>query len=332
MLKIELIENQNLWNSFLDQENYLSFLQDYEYGEVEKNLGREILRLGIFDKELVGVCQLIGYQAKRGKGLVCHHGPVIKKEFFEEGLKRILDFLKENNYSKKYDFLRIGMVLDKNEKANFEKFGFKLAPTYSVTENFWVKEISDDEKMLKEMNESHRKLIIDSLKKPFLEIEKTDDVKKIDIFWQIYQDLTERKKFIPYSKNLIQEEFKVFSQTNKALLFLGKVENKYYSAALIIFSHRTAFYHHAASLPIKEPLNYKMQWEIIQEAKKRDCKFYNFWGIARKETPAHPWYGLSQFKKGFGGKLIKLLPTIDYRFSWRYWLVYLWEKLRRGKL
>ncbi len=167
MLKIEPFENQNLWNSFLDQENYLSFLQDYEYGETEKNLGREILRLGIFDKELVGVCQLIGYQGKRGNGLVCHHGPVIKKEYFEEGLKTVLNFLKENGYSKKYDFLRIGTALEKNGETNFEKLGFRLAPTYSVTENFWIKEIKDDEEMLKEMNDNHRKQVLDSLRKPF---------------------------------------------------------------------------------------------------------------------------------------------------------------------
>lgn len=333
MLKINILENKNLWNSFLDKKKYISFLQDYEYGETERNLGREVLRLGIFDEELVGICQIIGYKGKKGNGFVIHHGPVIKKKYLANGLKTILDFLKKEKFVKKYDFLRINPINTKNgfDKI-FKKLGFKLAPTYSVTENFWIKKITNNETMLKEMNESHRKLVVDSLKKPFLEIEKTNDPKKIDIFWQIYKNLTERKKFIPYSKNLIQEEFKIFSQANKALLFLGKVENKYYSAALIIFSHRIAFYHHAASLPIKEPLNYKMQWEIIQEAKKRGCQFYNLWGIARKETSSHPWYGLTQFKKGFGGKLIKLLPTMDYKFSLKYWFIYWWEKLKRGKL
>lgn len=333
MVKIEFINNRNLWNKFLDESKYQSFLQDYEYGEIEKNLGKEILRLGIFDKELVGVCQLIGYKGKRGNGLVIHHGPIIKKEYFFDGLRSIKEFLKRERLTQQYDFLRINPINTEQECGeNFKKLGFKLAPTYSVTENFWVKEIKDDEKMLEEMSENHRKQILDSLKKPFLEIEKTNNLEKFEIFWSIYQDLAKRKKFIPYSKSLIQEEFKVFSQTNKALFFLGKVENRYHSAALIIFSHQIAFYHHAASLPVKEPLNYKMQWEIIQEAKRRNCQFYNFWGIARKETPDHPWYGLTQFKKGFGGKLIKLLPTVDYKFSWRYWLIYWWEKLKRGKL
>ncbi|BCX15504.1 MAG: hypothetical protein KatS3mg097_396 [Candidatus Parcubacteria bacterium] len=331
-MEIKILENQNQWNKFLDDNNYLSFLQDFEYGEVEKNLGREILRLGIFENDLIGVCQLIGYQGKRGKGLVCHHGPVIKKEHFENGLSKILEFLKENNYFKKYDFLRINLAEPENLKIDFKKIGFILAPTYAVSENFWIKEIKNDEEMLKEMNDRHRKAVLDSLKKPFLEIEKTDNLEKFETFWSIYEDLAKRKNFVPYQKEFIKKEFEIFAKENKALFFLGKVENKYYSVALIIFSHKLAFYHHSASYPIKEPLNYKLQWEIIQEAKKRGCKFYNFWGIARKETSRHPWYGLTQFKKGFGGELIKLFPTIDYRFSGRYWLIYFWEKLKRKKL
>jgi len=324
---VEIFNNKRLWNKFLDENNYLSFLQDFEYGETERNLGREVIRLALKNQEILGVCQIIGYQGKR-KGLVVHHGPLTKNENIQEKfILEILKFLKENNYHKKYDFLRINPI---SPISNIK--GFILAPTYAVTENFWLKEIKDDKKMLEEMQETTKKLVLDSLKKPFLEIEKTNDLEKFEIFWQIYEDMAKRKNFIPYPKKLIKKEFEIFAKENKALFFLGKVEGKYYSAGLIIFSHQIAFYHHSASYPIKEPLNYKLQWEIIQEAKNRDCKFYNLWGIARKESKDHPWYGLTQFKKSFGGKLIKLSPTIDYPFSFRYWFNHFYEKFKRGKL
>jgi hypothetical protein len=55
-IEVEIFEDKNLWNKFLDDEGYISFLQDFEYGEIEKNLGREVIRLGIFrDSDLVGV-------------------------------------------------------------------------------------------------------------------------------------------------------------------------------------------------------------------------------------------------------------------------------------
>jgi hypothetical protein len=169
-MKIELIEDRNLWNRFLDENNYVSFLQDFEYGEIERSLGREVIRLALKDKEILGVCQIIGYQGKR-KGLVIHHGPASRLDGpasnQENFILEILKFLKENNYHKKYDFLRINPI------SPIPKIkGFILAPTYAVTENFWIKEIKNDEEMLEEMSETTRRLVLDSLKKPFLEIEK----------------------------------------------------------------------------------------------------------------------------------------------------------------
>jgi len=334
-MDVREINNHLMWNSFLDDIGYLSFLQDFEYGEVERSLGREVIRVGFFENNhLVGVAQLIGYQGKRGKGLVIHHGPVVQEGFLKEVLEKLLDFLKKRKLTKKYDFLRINPALPENEAIEeiFKKLGFKLAPTYAVSENFWLKEIKSDEEMLKEMKDGHRKEILQALKKPYLEVEKTTNPEALEIFWNLYKDLFQRKKFNPYPKEFISKEFEIFANQNKALMFLGKVEGKYYSASLIIFSHAIAFYHHSASLPLKEPLNYKIQWEVMKEAQKRGCKFYNFWGIARREDPDHPWYGLTKFKQGFGGKLIKFVPTFDYPFSVRYFLISLYEKIKRKKL
>lgn len=333
---IKIIDDKNLWNDFLERNNYLSFLQNFEYGEIEKKLDREVIRLGLFEKELIAICQLIGYQGRR-KGLVIHHGPVVvnkNDELLITVLKKILEFLKENNYHKKYYFLRINPINEDNHDLRIKlyKIGFISAPTYAVTENFWIKELKSDEEMISEMEKTTKKLVTDSLKKPFLEIEKTTNKEMFEVFWQLYQDLASRKKFIPYPKNFIEKELEIFLKEDKVLLFFGKVEGKYYSSAIIIFSNKIAFYHHAASYPLKEPLNYKLQWEILKEAKNRGCKIYNMWGIAQKENKNHPWYGLSQFKKSFGGKLIKLLPTIDFPFSYRYYLNYIYEKIKRWNL
>jgi lipid II:glycine glycyltransferase (peptidoglycan interpeptide bridge formation enzyme) len=167
------------------------------------------------------------------------------------------------------------------------------------------------------------------MKKPYLEIEATTDTSKIDDFWKIYEELAKRKEFTPYSRELIKNEFQIFSDAGKAKLYFGKVEGKIVSAALIIYSHKIAFYHHAASLPIKEPVNYKLHWQIILDAKNNGFEFYNMWGITTSQAVNHPWFGLTQFKKGFGGELIKFLPTMDHAFSKKYWLNYAIEKIRR---
>lgn len=118
----------------------------------------------------------------------------------------------------------------------------------------------------------------------------------------------------------------------------------------------------------KLPVSYLVQWEAIKEAKNRGCEKYNFWGIApifskqkmgisnfqravggwrpiSKQIPnsnnqnskiefidrKHPWYGLTLFKKGFGGYKKEYLKTQDLPFSQSYWLTYTFEKLRKLK-
>lgn len=313
-----------------------SFLQSYLWGEVEKKLQREVFRVGILENnQFIGICQIIGVKAKRGNFLKIEHGPLVKeKERFWEILQIILDWITKNDLQKKYHYLRITPGIEYSQ-SNFQKIKslkFTLAPRWLTTEVFWIKEINQpEEKLLQEMTKSHKTMVLESLQKPYIEIEKSTNVES---FWKIYQELSKRKHFVPYPYELIKNEFEIFHQNNQADIYFGKMEGKIYSAALIIYDQKCAYYHHAASLPTKEPINYKLHWQIILDAKKRGCQFYNFWGTMPRsylqDIPKnHPWQGFARFKKGFGGKLIKLLPTCDQPFSMRYYLVKIYEKLKQ---
>lgn len=333
MIEIREIKNKNIYKEFIQKQKPISFLQNFEWGEVEKKLNKEVFRLGVYVKnELIGVFQLIGNFAKRGKFLTISHGPIIKEEFkdtFVEIIKSLINFIKIHPHLKKFSFIRTNFLVEYNENLLREllKMGFKYAPRLFVSENFWIKDLKKNaEELLSEMSKNHKKLILDSLEKPFLEIEKTDDLEKIEIFWNLYKKLAQNKKFIPYPYELIKYEFMEFKNINSAKLYFGKVEERYVSSALIIFVNDTAFYHHGASEPIKEPINYKLHWQIILDAQKMGCRCYNLWGITEKGS-GHPWYGLTQFKKGFGGRLIKLMPTLDFPLNLKYYLTWVFEKL-----
>ena len=45
----------------------------------------------------------------------------------------------------------------------------------------------------------------------------------------------------------------------------------------------------------------------------------------------HPWYGLSLFKMGFGGRSKEYIKSQDFVISQKYWLNYIIEKLRKFK-
>ncbi len=57
---------------------------------------------------------------------------------------------------------------------------------------------------------------------------------------------------------------------------------------------------------------YGIQWEAIKYAKENGYEIYNFYGIEgnfKKEN--NPMYGVYEFKKGFGGKVVELIGEFD---------------------
>ena len=111
----------------------------------------------------------------------------------------------------------------------------------------------------------------------------------------------------------------------------------------MVFWQNMGFYHHGASLSKYKnvPVSYLLQWEAIKEAKRKGCQIYNFWGIANEKSKIknqkskinkkHPWWGLTLFKMGFGGYKKEYVRTQDLLLSSRYYLTYIFEKLRRIK-
>jgi lipid II:glycine glycyltransferase (peptidoglycan interpeptide bridge formation enzyme) len=45
-------------------------------------------------------------------------------------------------------------------------------------------------------------------------------------------------------------------------------------------------------------------------AAEAGCRDYDLWGIPPAPDPSHPWFGLWQFKTGFGGR------RVDYAGAW----------------
>jgi hypothetical protein len=56
---------------------------------------------------------------------------------------------------------------------------------------------------------------------------------------------------------------------------------------------------------------YVLQWAAMREAAAAGCRDYDLWGVPPRPDPAHPWFGLWQFKTGFGGRIVELAGAWD---------------------
>ncbi|HSD99026.1 MAG TPA: peptidoglycan bridge formation glycyltransferase FemA/FemB family protein [Patescibacteria group bacterium] len=337
MLKIKEIKNKKIWETFLHKagDGFPSFFQTWNWGDVQKKLGNQIIRLGLFDNaKLIGIASVSFIYAKRGTYLHLRHGPVFldwKKNY----VTFFLNFLENIAKKEHASFIRLSPLLSEEKSGKlFPLKKFKNAQIHAMdAEVCWVLSLKESEEdILKNMRKSHRYLIKKSQTSGVI-IERTKDVSRMKMFLPLYTKLAHRKHFVAHHG--IEEEFDVFSQDNQALLFLAYYEKRLIAGALIDFVDDMAIYRHSASDEQYKhiPAMYLLQWEVIKEAKKRRMSYYNFWGIAPTDNPKHPWRGLSLFKTGFGGERKEFAHAKDDILSVGYWKVYLLEyltKLRKG--
>jgi len=327
---IHEIASQIEWNRFLNKSNYVSFLQSWEWGELQNNIGYKSSRIGIFDKdELIAIAQIIKIRSKRGNFLFVPHGPVFKSQFtnYTKQTILLLNYLTTLAKKENFTFIRIAPILiDKPENRKiFISLGFKTAPIYMHAERTWVLDLNKSEdELLNSMRKTTRYLVKRADRDGVI-IEQRTDEKAFDEFWRIYKITAEREAFTPYSLDFVKKEYQAFAKNKQALFLFGKVGSNYYASALILFTKSSAFYHQGASIHTKFPVTYKLQWEAIKEAKKRGCSLYNFWGIKQEGRTPKDWDGLTLFKTGFGGRQIDYVPTQDYILSPKYYLTYLYE-------
>lgn len=333
MMDIKEITQYLVWNNFINKDKTHSFLQTWEWGELQKKQNYKIIRFGISDhKRLLAIALVIKIQSRRGNFLFVPHGPVIdpkeNNSRVEIILESLLNYLKRLAQEENFSFIRIAPIIEdtENNRKLFSCFGFKTAPIYMHAERTWVLDLNKSEDvLLSEMRKTTRYLVKRADREGVV-IEQRSDAKAFEEFLRIYKETANREHFVPFSLSYIKHEYEEFNITNNALFLFGKVNQEYFASALILFTKYAAFYHQGASIHTKIPVAYRLQWEAIKEAKKRGCILYNFWGIQQNGRTPKNWGGLTMFKTGFGGRQVDYVPTQDYIISSKYYITYFYEK------
>jgi peptidoglycan pentaglycine glycine transferase (the first glycine) len=330
VLDLREIDKQSEWENFLLAHSPQSLFQSWYWGEVEKKAGISTIRWGIYaGDKLVGVAQAFVVRAKRGTYLHIRQGPVWsqqKNEWWKEFLRVMSKAAKKRGAW----FIRISPQIEDSEenKKRMHTLGMRPSPMHEVdAERCWVLDIDkSDEELLMGMRKTTR-YEIRLAQKSDVSVRISFDAKDLRHFYDLYKETSKRHGFVAHSA--ISEEFEVFNREEKAMLLLGFHKKELIAATIVLFYGGQAIYHHGASRFSKVPVSYLVQWQAIQEAKKRGIKLYNFYGIAPDDSPNHPWRGITLFKKGFGGREVHYMHAQDYALSPLYLVSKSVETVRR---
>jgi lipid II:glycine glycyltransferase (peptidoglycan interpeptide bridge formation enzyme) len=337
-ITLKIVENKKEWEDFLKLHEEANFLQSWYWGVFHSNLKKEIQRIGFYDNgNLIGVMLTIVESARRGRYLTIPGGPIIdwgnkelvKKAFFE--MRKIA--IKNNCI-----FVRIRPQLLENEfsKKIFKKNKCIKAPMHLTADLTHQLDITKSEEELMSQMRKATRYEIRKAEKVGIKIEISKDEKKIKEFYKLQLNTAKRQKFVPFSYKFFNEQFKVFFEVDKALIYTAVFENKILAQAFIIFYGSEAVYHYGVSTEYgrRYPGAYLIQWEAIKEAKIRGMKKYNFWGVAPEGNKAHRFAGVSLFKRGFGGEDVQYLHAHDLiinkiRYALNYFVEFVRRKSRR---
>jgi len=326
-MMITEIKEKSVWERFFSAFREKTFLQSWNWGEFQERMGYKIWRIGVYNNGYpISIILAVKVQAKRGTFLLIQHN----LDLIEVLLSKLKEIAKKENCA----FIRIAPLMPRTEenKKLFKNSGFREAPMHAnAYEATWKLDIrlSEDE-LLANMRKTTRYLIRQAQKDFDITVEKSKNFSDLAIYQRLNREVAARQNFTPFSDEYLKNEFEIFAKDGQVQLFFGKYKGEVAAAALVVFWQGIGFYHQAASLSkfAKLPIPYLLQWEAIKEAKKRGCRFYDFWGYVDPKS-CHPWAGPTLFKMGFGGRAYEYLKTQDLPLSWKYWPIYFFEILRK---
>ena len=323
------VVDQKEWDTFVKKVCPEAFFQSWQWGDVEKKNGHEVNRFGFYrENVLFGVAQFIHVKARRGKYIHARHGPILRV-WDKESAFFVRAFLLEYAKRMKASFVRVSPLVDVSHEELFRSLGFHHAPIHNMdAEISYVVTLTSQDDVLRQMRKNTRYLIRKSQDEKELTVRAGVTDELLNDFIILFKETAKRKNFVV--ERGIREELSVFSATNEAELIVAYHKDRPVAGSVIVFWGNQGIYRYAASSEKGKlrAASYLVQWTAIQHALERGLPYYNLWGgIADLTDTSHPWYGITVFKKGFGGEKRQYLHAQDLPVASSYFFTYVIEQI-----
>ncbi len=332
-MEIREVLDEKTWERFILSCPHTPFLQSWAWGEFQEELGNSHFRIGAFEGEnLLGTALAILMQRKLGRFLYVPHGPLLGPGTNKQKVaNQILNHLKGVAEREGVDYLRVEPRWQESgaNRQTMERLGFRPAPSSVQARVGWLLDLRPQEEELLATMRKTTRYLIRKARKMGVEVRQTRNIEEMGKFHFLLELTSKRQGFTPQPKSYLQKQFETLAPKLMAELFLADYKGKTLAAAIFISYGDTISYVHSASARSEVPAAYLLQWKAILSAKKEGLDIFDFWGIAETGDRRHPWYGLSLFKKGFGGYQVDYLGAWDFPLTKRYLMVVGVEHVRK---
>lgn len=291
---------------------------------------------------IIGAYAGVVEKAKRGHHLAIAGGPILDWQH-RELVERMFQDMRDQGRAHQCAFVRVRPQLAKNsgelllKELNADKnLGLHIqpAPMYLSVEFAGILDLEQDEEtILKGMRQRLRRALRKG-EKNGIGIEASTDPADIHEFYQIQMQTAGRHGFVAFSEDFLKKQFTAFAKNGEAVLYKAKYQGEVLAENFMIFYGNEASYHYGVSSELGTKLSGAplLHMQAMRDARERGIKRYNFWGIVGEDETWHRFYGVSQFKRGFGVEEFKYTPAHDIILSpVKYQITKIIETIRKKK-
>lgn len=309
MTEPRIIDNKDVWEQALSSATHVapnaSFLQSWEWGEFQKEIGHQPVRLLIENTIPVQVT-LLNLPFKKQVAYIAR--PV--QELQKEAVDAVVTFLQ-----KEYP----AVLFVRYEGTTAHQLDGRETTTRQPQTSLLLSLEKDAETLLQEMH-SKTRYNIRLAERKGVEISEEKDP---HIFWELNQETTARDKFSSHDESY----YAAMIRCPLVRQYVARCEGEVLAAILCVQYGKTTWYLHGASSNRQRNAMapYLLQWYAILEAQHAGCQYYDFWGIAPvvQESKGgttfhgltwqadHPWTGITRFKAGFGGAAVTYPDAVE---------------------
>lgn len=317
------------WDEFAATQPFASIHQCSDWGHFQAKVpsrGKYWIIVIEKDSQIIAGTLLIRHKIK-GKytWLYAPRGPLLNKEINPESqLNELLKVISPIAEQENAIFLRIDPYYHHGKAPihgfKFTKHGFQ--PQHTI-----ILDISQPEEEILQQMKPKGRYNIRLAEKKGVKIHKSKD---INAFFKLLEETTERDAFHGHGVNYYNEMLQALGE-DKAALYLAEYDNEVVAGIIVTYFNETATYYYGASgnkhRNVMAP--YLIHWEAIKDAKALNYKKYDLFGIAPENVENHPWKGVTEFKKKFGGEEHEYSPAQEKPFKKLLYFLYgIYKKLR----
>lgn len=339
MPKIAIIEagNRETWDKFVMDDPSSNFLQSWDFYEFHLSRGKDIVRKIAVNEsgKIIAAYAGVIETAKRGRYLAIAGGPILDWKN-KTLVKKIFTDLREEGVRHNCVFVRIRpqLPLSDNSLKLMHELNLVPAPMYLSVEYAGILDLTKSEdEIIKHASQGFRRKLRKA-QKAEISIEISKDPTVMKDFCRLETLHAQRQHYVPFSETFLTKQFEAFAKHNEVLMFTAKKSGEILAMNFMIFYGNEASYHYGVSseLGTKYSAAPLLHLEAMKEARKRNIKRYNLWGIVDRDDTSHRFYGVSEFKRSFGCDGLKYTPAHDLILKPKKYLLNKFIETTRKKL